>query len=86
MDDGVFDDGLQGQVGILAARTPAGTSIKPALYPVLLAIKLFVDSTSTTDDGPMVAMPTLSLVPVFLIFLFFDRYLIQGISTTEFKG
>lgn len=59
---------------------------RPALYPVSLAIKLFADSTSTTDYGPMFAMSTLSLVPVFLIFLFFNRQLIQGISTTGFKG
>jgi len=59
---------------------------RPALFPVSLAIKLFADSTSTTDYGPMFAMSTLSLLPVFLIFLFFNRYLIQGISTTGFKG
>lgn len=59
---------------------------RPALFPVSLAIKLFADSTSTTDYGPMLAMSTLSLLPVFFIFLFFNRYLIQGISTTGFKG
>jgi multiple sugar transport system permease protein len=59
---------------------------RPAKYPVSLAIKLFSDSSSTTDYGPMFAMSTLSLVPVFLIFLFFNRRLIQGISTSGLKA
>lgn len=59
---------------------------RPAKYPVSLAIKLFSDSTSTTDYGAMFAMSTLSLIPVFCIFLFFNKYLIQGISTSGLKG
>jgi multiple sugar transport system permease protein len=59
---------------------------RPASYPVSLAIKLFSDVTSTTDYGAMFAMSTLSLIPVFLIFLFFNKYLIQGISTSGLKG
>ncbi len=59
---------------------------RPASYPVSLAIKLFSDSTSTTDYGAMFAMSTLSLMPVFCIFLFFNKYLIQGISTSGLKG
>jgi multiple sugar transport system permease protein len=59
---------------------------RPARYPVSLAIKLFSDSTSTTDYGAMFAMSTLSLIPVFVIFLFFNKYLIQGISTSGLKA
>lgn len=59
---------------------------RPARFPVSLAIKLFADATSQTDFGSMFAMSTLSLIPVFTIFLFFNRYLIQGISTTGLKG
>jgi len=51
-----------------------------------LAIKMFADSASTTDYGAMFAMSTISLIPVFLIFLFFNRYLIQGIGTSGLKG
>ncbi len=58
---------------------------RPAKYPVSLAIKLFVDSTSQTDYGPMFAMSSLSLLPVFAIFLFFNKYLIEGISTSGMK-
>ncbi len=59
---------------------------KPQQYPVSIAIKLFADATSTTDYGAMFAMSSLSLIPVFLIFLFFNRYLVQGIGTSGLKG
>mgnify|MGYP002133875829 CR=1 FL=1 len=55
---------------------------RPQSYTVSIAIKLFADSASTTDYGAMFAMSTLSLIPVFLIFLFFNRYLVQGIGTS----
>lgn len=59
---------------------------KPSSYTVSIALKLFADSSSKTDYGAMFAMSTLSLIPVFLIFLFFNRYLTEGISTTGLKG
>lgn len=58
---------------------------RPSMYTVSVAIKGFADATSTSAYGPMFAMSTLSLVPVFLIFLFFNRYLVQGISSTGIK-
>ena len=59
---------------------------RPQSYTVSIAIKLFADSASTTNYGAMFAMSTLSLIPVFLIFLFFNRYLVQGIGTSGLKG
>jgi len=59
---------------------------RPRLFPVSLAIKLFADSSSQTDFGAMFAMSSLSLLPVFLIFLFFNKYLMEGISTSWLKG
>lgn len=59
---------------------------KPQSYTVSLAIKMFADSSSTTDYGATFAMSTLSLIPVFLIFLFFNRYLVEGIGTSGLKG
>ena len=59
---------------------------KPESYTVSIAVKLFADATSTTDYGAMFAMSTLSMIPVFLIFLFFNRYLVDGISTSGLKG
>ncbi len=59
---------------------------KPSSYTVSLAIKMFADAASTTDYGAMFAMSTLSLLPVFLIFLFFNKYLVEGIGTSGLKG
>lgn len=59
---------------------------KPESYTVSIAIKLFADATSTTDYGAMFAMSTISLIPVFTIFLVFNRYLVEGISTSGLKG
>ena len=59
---------------------------RPKSYTVSFAIKLFADSASVTDFGAMFAMSTLSLIPVFLIFLIFNRYLVEGIGTSGLKG
>lgn len=58
----------------------------PNLYTVSVALRNFSDSTSLTDWGAVFAMLTLSLVPVFFIFVFFQRYLVEGIATTGLKG
>ena len=59
---------------------------KPQSYTVSIALKLFADSSSRTDYGAMFAMSTLSLIPVLLIFVFFNKYLTEGISTSGLKG
>lgn len=59
---------------------------RPSTYTVAQAIKLFADTASKTDYGAMFAMSTLSLIPVFLIFLIFNRYLVEGIGTSGLKG
>ena len=59
---------------------------EPRLYTISLAIRSFSDPSSTTDWGAIFAMSSLSLVPVFVIFIAFQRYLVQGISTTGLKG
>lgn len=59
---------------------------KTAQYPVSLALKLFCDPGSSSDYGAMFAMATLSILPAVLIFLFFQKYLVEGISTSGLKG
>lgn len=59
---------------------------KPQLYTVSLALRSFADESGRSDWGAIFAMLTLSLVPVFLIFVFFQRYLVEGIATTGMKG
>lgn len=55
-------------------------------YPVSLALKLFSDPGSSSDYGAMFAMATLSILPAVLIFIFFQKYLVEGISTSGLKG
>lgn len=59
---------------------------KPARYPVSLALKLFSDPTSGSDWGAMFAMATCSLLPIFVIFLTMQKYLVEGIASTGIKG
>ncbi|WP_018637639.1 carbohydrate ABC transporter permease [Parafrankia elaeagni] len=58
---------------------------KPEMYTVPLGLRAFMDATSTTSWGPMFAMSVLSLVPVFVVFLLGQRFLIKGIATTGGK-
>jgi multiple sugar transport system permease protein len=54
-------------------------------YTVMLGLRTFTDSMGESDFGGMFAMSVLSLVPIFLFFLFFQRLLIEGIATTGMK-
>lgn len=58
---------------------------KPELYPVSLALKLFLDTESASNWGAMFAMSAVSLLPVILVFFLFQKYIVQGISTTGLK-
>ena len=55
-------------------------------FPVSLALRVFADATTIIDWGAFFAMSTLSLAPAVLIFIFFQRYLVEGISTSGLKG
>jgi multiple sugar transport system permease protein len=57
----------------------------PHMYTVPVALRGFVDSTSSSSWGSMFAMSVVSLVPVFLAFLLGQRFLIKGIATTGIK-
>lgn len=56
------------------------------LYPISLALRMFTDSMGDNSWGALFAMSILSLVPVFSVFIFFQRYLIEGIATGGLKG
>ncbi|MBT1180636.1 carbohydrate ABC transporter permease [Bifidobacterium sp. CP2] len=55
-------------------------------YPVALALKLFSDPGSSSDYGALFAMASVSILPSVLIFLFFQKYLVEGVSTSGLKG
>ena len=58
----------------------------PSLYSLPIALRLFVDQTSTSDYGAQMAMAVLALIPVLLFFLIFQRYLVEGVATQGLKG
>ncbi|NHN32454.1 carbohydrate ABC transporter permease [Paenibacillus agricola] len=58
----------------------------PKLATVSLAIKNMSDPTAQTDWGAMFAMSVLSLAPIVAVFIGFQKYIVEGISTTGLKG
>jgi pectin-derived oligosaccharide transport system permease protein len=58
----------------------------PDHYTVPIGLRLFIGGEGQTELGPMFAMSMLSLVPVFLFFLAFQRLLVEGINTSGLKG
>ncbi|MFC7464588.1 carbohydrate ABC transporter permease, partial [Brachybacterium sp. GCM10030252] len=50
-----------------------------------LALQSFLDTQGTSNWGAMFAMSILSLVPLFLVFLFGQRFLVKGFATTGIK-
>jgi multiple sugar transport system permease protein len=57
----------------------------PDMYTVPVALRTFVDSQSESAWGALFADSVVSLLPVFLIFLFGQKYLVRGIATTGLK-
>jgi multiple sugar transport system permease protein len=55
------------------------------LYTVQLGLSSFVDSHGASNWNEMFAMSLVALLPVFFIFVFFQKLLIEGIATTGMK-
>jgi len=55
-------------------------------FPVSLALRQFVDATGMSSWGALFAMSTLSLIPLFLVFVFLQKYLIEGVTAGSVKG
>ena len=58
---------------------------KPSKYGISLALKNFSDPSSMSNWGGMFAMSVLSLVPAFVIYIVFQKYLVEGIATSGMK-
>ncbi len=58
----------------------------PENYTVTIALKMFSDPSSVSDYGAMFAMCVLSLLPVIVLFLFTQRYIVEGISMSGLKS
>jgi multiple sugar transport system permease protein len=65
--------------------TPLIYLTSPDTYTVPVALRSFLDTASGSNWGAMFAMSIISLVPIFLAFLFGQRYLVRGIATTGGK-
>jgi multiple sugar transport system permease protein len=57
----------------------------PETLTVPVGLRTLVDS-SGGSYGQLLAMSVISLVPTFMVFLFFQRRLVEGISTSGLKG
>lgn len=65
--------------------TPLIYLTDPVAYTVPVALRSFLDATAGSNYGAMFAMSILSLIPIFLAFLFGQRFLVKGIATTGGK-
>ncbi len=59
---------------------------QPKWFTVSLALNMYLDPNSYSNYGGLFAMSVVSLIPVILIFLIFQRYLVEGIATSGIKG
>ena len=58
----------------------------PEKYTVSIALKNFTDPMSSSDYGAMFAMCVLSLLPVIIIFMLLQKYIVEGVASTGIKG
>jgi len=58
----------------------------PESYTVSLGLNRLLDSETATGYGVLFAMSVVTLIPIFLFFLFAQKHLVQGIATTGTKG
>jgi multiple sugar transport system permease protein len=54
-------------------------------FTVTLGLRAFTDATGESDWGALFAMSILTILPVMVFFLVFQRMLIEGIATTGMK-
>lgn len=60
---------------------------KPETFTVSRALRTFVgDAGAVSNWGGALAMSTLSMVPLFILFFALQKYFVQGITTTGLKG
>jgi multiple sugar transport system permease protein len=58
----------------------------PKLYTVSMAMRMFFSNDTLPQYGPTLAMSLVCMLPEFLIFVFAQKALIQGIATTGLKA
>ena len=52
----------------------------------VMVVKLYTDPNSYNNYGGLFAMSVLSLLPVIIVFILFQKYIVEGIATDGIKG
>ena len=55
-------------------------------YTMPLGLNAFIDRASGSDYGGMLAMSVINLVPMLIVFLVFQKRLVDGVATSGIKG
>ena len=58
----------------------------PRSFTISLMLRQYTEALEMSAFGVLFAMSTISLIPIFILFVSFQKYLIEGISTTGLKG
>jgi len=56
------------------------------LYPVALGLRLAIDGEAAISWNKVIAMTVVSMLPCVLLFLFLQKYFVEGIAKTGIKG
>ncbi len=60
---------------------------RPANFTIALGLNAFKgEMGATMDIGPLMAMAFVTILPVLLLYLFFQRYFVEGIAASGIKG
>ena len=55
-------------------------------YPIVLALRMSLDTTSASNWNQVLAMSVLSLVPGTVLFFSAQKYFVEGITSAGVKG
>lgn len=58
----------------------------PKKFTIPLALNMYLDPNSFNNYGGLFAMSVISLLPVIIFFIFFQKYLVDGIAMDGIKG
>ena len=58
----------------------------PSKFTLPLALNMYLDPNSYNDYGSLFSMSVISLLPILIFFIFFQKYLVDGIAMDGIKG
>lgn len=58
----------------------------PKNFTIPLALNMYLDPDSYNNYGGLFAMSVVSLIPIIVFFIIFQRYLVDGIAMDGIKG